>query len=81
MKSSSVVRLVLIGTAGAWLGYSALHRDDDSWTSSTQPSSGHAGSGYYHSSHYYGYGRSGSSGGHSGTSRGGFGGSGHAAGA
>jgi hypothetical protein len=78
MKSSSAVTLVLIGTAGALLGYSAVHRDDESWYTSTQPSSHYSGSGY-HGWHYWS-GGSGSSEARSGTSRGGFGAAGHAAG-
>ena len=81
MKRSGAITLVLVGTATALLGYTATHHDDDadSWGSSTQPSSHYSGSGY-HGSHYYGGGWRSSSGSHSGTSRGGFGGSGHAAG-
>lgn len=86
IRASKTISLFLVGTATALAGYEAVapHDRDDYYGSTTQPS-GYHGTGYSHSysgrsffsSHYGSYGSSAS---HSGTSRGGFGSSGHAAG-
>ena len=79
-RSSSAIPLVLLGTVAALLMYRGLehasHSADEYWPS-TQPgsySSGYHGSSYGYGSGGYGHGN------YSGTTRGGFGGSGHFAG-
>jgi len=89
-RASRAITLVLISSIAVFFGFKSCYDEADAdWTSTTQPGYGGSGTGYhspgYHSywssGHSYGgYGRS--SGSHfSGTSRGGFGASGHAAGA
>jgi hypothetical protein len=71
---------VLIGSMAVFFGFKSCYDADADWASSTQPSGGSHGShGYFfHSSGARGYSGGGSH--FSGTSRGGFGSSGHAAG-
>jgi hypothetical protein len=80
-RRSRIVSLVLIGTVAVFFGFKSCYTNGGSY-SSTQPSS--YGGSHYSGSHYFwssGRSSSGSSSGvHSGTSRGGFGASGHAAG-
>lgn len=81
LRASKTLSLVLIGSTTALLGYQAVAPNYDEWDdgyATTQPNGYYGSSGYHHywsSSHGY-YGSSS----HSGTSRGGFGSSGHAAG-
>lgn len=83
LRSSKALPLVLIGTVTAMAGYEAIAPHELDWDdgyATTQPTGYHSSGSYgYH--HYGGYshGYYGSSS-HSGTSRGGFGSSGHAAG-
>ena len=81
-RASKAIALVLISTMAVLFGFKSCYEADEDWASTTQPS----GDGYHRSgTHYWASGsrgyRGGSSGSHfSGTSRGGFGSSGHFAG-
>ena len=82
-KASRAISLVLISSVAVFFGFKSCYDADHSGYVSTQPSSG-SGGGRYGGSHYWSSGSRGysgsSSGSHaSGTSRGGFGSSGHAA--
>jgi hypothetical protein len=82
-RASKTISLVLIGSMAVFFGFKSCYDADPDWASATQPSG--SGGGGYHGGHYWssGYRGGGSSRGgrshFSGTSRGGFGASGHAA--
>jgi hypothetical protein len=81
-RATKAIALVLISSMAVFFGFKSCYEADDDWASSTQPSDGryHSSGGHYWSSGSRGY-SGGSSGSHfSGTSRGGFGSSGHFAG-
>lgn len=86
IRSSKAIPLVLIGTVTAMAGVEAVTPRDQDWNDedfapTTQPSGSHGSNYFHHSSYWYGSsGRGSGYGFHSGTSRGGFGHSGHAAG-
>jgi hypothetical protein len=78
LKSSRYINLVLASLALVLLGYVSCDQDDDGYstTQSTSPG-GHSHSSYWRS--YHGSSSSSGSSSHSGTSRGGFGSTGHSA--
>jgi len=83
-RASKAIALVLVSTIAVFFGFKSCYEADEneSWSSTTQPSGSgsHTSGGHYWSSGSRGY-SGGSSGSHfSGTSRGGFGSSGHFAG-